>query len=94
MLRSHVIPAVLGPKKRIYIVDDHVISARALLEESAPYAGVYILQDLSHLEKDEFWIFLIERIGATLTMKQAGVEGYPTSPSVWWISRTIPFEAS
>jgi len=57
LLRSHVIPAVLGPKKRIYIVDHHHF-ARALLEEGAPYAGVYIIEDLSHLEKDEFWIFL------------------------------------
>ena len=57
LLRSHIIPAVLGPKKRPFIVDHHHF-ARALLEEGAPLVGVYVLTDLSNLPKDEFWTFL------------------------------------
>ncbi|HEX7852230.1 MAG TPA: ParB-like protein [Sphingobium sp.] len=57
LLRSHVVPAVIGPKGDYYIVDHHHFT-RALLEEKAPYVGVYVLDDLSHLAKDEFWTFL------------------------------------
>ena len=57
LLRSHIIPAVLGPKGRHYIVDHHHF-ARALLEEKASVAGVYVIADLSTLPKDEFWTFL------------------------------------
>ena len=57
LLRSHIVPAVLGPKGHHYIVDHHHF-ARALLEEKAPYVGVYVLADLSHLAKSEFWTFL------------------------------------
>jgi hypothetical protein len=57
LLRSHVLPAVLGPKGRPYIVDHHHF-ARALLEEKAGCVAVYVLADLSDLPKDEFWTFL------------------------------------
>ena len=57
LLRSHIVPAVIGPKGRHYIVDHHHF-ARALLEEKASHVGVYVLADLSHLGKDEFWTFL------------------------------------
>lgn len=57
LLRRHVVPAVVGPKGRIYIVDHHHFT-RALLEEGASAVAVYILADLEHLPKDEFWVFL------------------------------------
>ena len=57
LLRRHVLPAVIGPKKRAYIVDHHHF-ARALLMEKAGPVAVYILADLSHLAKAEFWTFL------------------------------------
>jgi hypothetical protein len=57
LLRRHVIPGVIGPKHRIYIVDHHHF-ARALLEEKAGSVAVYILDDLSDLPKPEFWTFL------------------------------------
>ena len=57
LLRSHIVPAVLGPRGRHYIVDHHHF-ARALLEEKAPFVGVYVLDDLSRLAKSEFWTFL------------------------------------
>lgn len=57
LLRNHVLPAVIGPHKRTYIVDHHHF-ARALLEEDAGCVAVYILADLSALSKHEFWTFL------------------------------------
>ena len=57
LLRKHVIPAVLGPGKVPYIVDHHHF-ALALLEEKAGDVAVYLLADLSHLPKPEFWTFL------------------------------------
>jgi hypothetical protein len=57
LLRQHVIPAVIGSRKRPYIVDHHHF-ARALLEEKAGCVAVYVLADLSDLPKSEFWTFL------------------------------------
>jgi hypothetical protein len=57
LLRRHVVPAVIGPKGRPYIVDHHHFT-KALLDEKAVDVAVYILADLSNLEKAEFWTFL------------------------------------
>ncbi len=57
LLRRHVIPAVIGPKHRPYIVDHHHF-ARALLEEEAGHVAVYVLANLSRLSKEEFWTYL------------------------------------
>jgi len=57
LLRTHVVPAVTGPKGRYYIVDHHHF-ARALIDEKAPLVALYIIAELDHLEKDEFWTFL------------------------------------
>ena len=57
LLRRHVLPGVIGPKAQPYIVDHHHF-ARALLEEDAGLVAVYILADLSHLPKHEFWTYL------------------------------------
>lgn len=56
-LRRHVLPAVIGPKGRPYIVDHHHF-ARALLMEKAGPVAVFVLADLSHLAKPAFWTFL------------------------------------
>lgn len=57
LLRRHVVPAVLGPKEHIYIVDHHHF-ATALLGEKGAMVAVYVLADLTHLPKTEFWTFL------------------------------------
>ena len=57
LLRRHVVPAVVGPKGRYFIVDHHHF-AKALLDEKAPLIAVYIVADLEGLAKDEFWTYL------------------------------------
>ena len=57
LLRRHVGPAVIGPRHRPYIVDHHHF-ARALLEEEAGLVAVFVLADLSHLPKRNFWTYL------------------------------------
>ncbi len=57
LLRRHVVPAVIGPKGRYYIVDHHHFT-KALLDEDAPLVAVFVVADLENLEKDEFWTFL------------------------------------
>jgi hypothetical protein len=57
LLQRHVVPAVVGPKARLYIVDHHHFT-KALLEEGVPLIGVYVLADLERLGKEEFWTFL------------------------------------
>jgi len=57
LLRHHVVPAVIGPGKHAYITDHHHF-ARALLDEGAELVAIFVLADLSHMPKDEFWTFL------------------------------------
>ena len=57
ILGRHAVPAVLGPKGRLYVVDRHHL-ARALLEEGEKTLQVYILSDLSHVDKAAFWTVL------------------------------------
>jgi hypothetical protein len=57
LLRRHVVPAVIGPKGRLYIVDHHHFT-KALLDEKASVVAVYVVADLGDLAKDEFWTFL------------------------------------
>ena len=57
LLRSHTVPAVLGPKGVHFIVDHHHF-AKALLDEGEPRLAVYVLADLQHLPKAQFWTFL------------------------------------
>jgi hypothetical protein len=56
-LHDHRFPAVRGPNKRYYIVDHHHLG-RALLEEKVGLAYIAVVHDLSHLDRDEFWIVM------------------------------------
>lgn len=53
-LGAHMIPTLLGPKKRHYVIDHHHLS-RALQEEGVENVLVTIVADLHHLDKDAFW---------------------------------------
>jgi hypothetical protein len=56
-LGRHMIPAIRGPKDRLYIVDHHHL-ARALHEEGVKDVLVTAIADLRRLPKDEFWVVL------------------------------------
>ena len=57
ILGRHAVPTVIGPKGRFYVVDHHHM-ARALLDEGEKTLQVYILSDLSAVEKPAFWTVL------------------------------------
>jgi hypothetical protein len=59
-LGKHMIPVILGPKERPYVVDHHHL-ARALLEEGVERVVITLMADLRMLEPDAFWIFLDHR---------------------------------
>jgi hypothetical protein len=59
-LGRHMLPVILGPKDRHYIIDHHHLS-RALLEEGVKEVLVTVVAKLSRLEKDEFWVFIDNR---------------------------------
>lgn len=54
-LGDHMIPVLLGPKGRQYVIDHHHLS-RALMEEGVTHVLTSVVADLSQLKKDEFWV--------------------------------------
>jgi hypothetical protein len=59
-LGKHLIPVVLGAKRRHYIIDHHHL-ARALHDEGVRKVAVTVVIDLSQLDRDEFWTFMDNR---------------------------------
>jgi hypothetical protein len=53
-LGKHMIPVILGPKKRHYVIDHHHL-ALALHEEGVKEVAVTVIANLSRLDADEFW---------------------------------------
>src|ERR1700730_17037619 len=56
-LGRHMIPVILGPKNRPYIIDHHHL-ALALQEEGVKNVLVTVVANLSRLETDAFWFVL------------------------------------
>jgi hypothetical protein len=56
-LGKHMIPVVLGPKDRHYVIDHHHL-ARALHDEGVKDVMVTVVKNLSKLEPDSFWFVL------------------------------------
>ena len=54
LLGKHMIPVVLGPDKRHYVVDHHHL-ARSLHEEGVEDILVTIIADLTMVDPDAFW---------------------------------------
>jgi hypothetical protein len=54
LLGKHMIPVVVGPDKRFYLVDHHHL-ARALHEEGIKDILVTVIGDLRMVERDAFW---------------------------------------
>jgi len=59
-LGAHMIPVILGPKERHYIIDHHHL-ALALYEEEVTDVLVSVVANLSKLDQDAFWIVLDNR---------------------------------
>jgi hypothetical protein len=59
-LGKHMIPVILGPKDRHYVIDHHHL-ARALHEEDVIEVAVTVTANLSKLDRDEFWVVLDNR---------------------------------
>ncbi len=59
-LGTHMIPVILGPKKRHFVIDHHHL-ARALHEEGVKKVMVTVIANLSMLEGDAFWVVLDNR---------------------------------
>jgi hypothetical protein len=59
-LGRHMIPVILGPKRRHYVIDHHHL-ALALHEEGLSELAVTVVANLSRLESDEFWTVLDNR---------------------------------
>jgi hypothetical protein len=53
-LGRHMIPVVLGPDQRHYVIDHHHL-ARALHEEGVENAIVTVVADLTMVDRDAFW---------------------------------------
>jgi hypothetical protein len=59
-LGKHMIPVILGPKHRHYIIDHHHL-ARALYDEGVKNVAVTVIADLSTLDRDSFWFVMDNR---------------------------------
>jgi hypothetical protein len=59
-LGKHMIPVILGPKKRHYVIDHHHL-VLALHEEGVKEVAVTVIADLSTLETDSFWFVMDNR---------------------------------
>ncbi len=59
-LGSHMIPVILGPKRRHYVIDHHHL-ALALHDEGVKDLAVTIIANLSGLDLDAFWTVMDNR---------------------------------
>ena len=59
-LGQHMIPAILGPKERFYIIDHHHL-VRALHDEGIEQVLVTVVANLRKMDKDAFWVVLDNR---------------------------------
>jgi hypothetical protein len=55
-----MIPVILGPKKRHYVIDHHHL-ARALHDEGVKEVAVTVIADLGKLDGDAFWTVMDNR---------------------------------
>ena len=59
-LGRHMIPVILGPKDRHYVIDHHHL-VRALHDEGVEEILITVVADLRAVHKDSFWIVLDNR---------------------------------
>ena len=56
-LGKHMIPVILGPKDRHYVIDHHHLGL-ALHEEGVKEVAVTVVSNLSKLDNDAFWFMM------------------------------------
>ena len=54
-LGKHMIPVLLGPKARPYVIDHHHL-ALALIQDGVTEVLITVVADLRRLSRDEFWV--------------------------------------
>jgi hypothetical protein len=59
-LGRHMIPVVLGPHERFYVIDHHHLSL-ALCKEGVTHIATTVVADLRKLNTEAFWIYLDNR---------------------------------
>lgn len=59
-LGQHMIPVLLGPKERPYVLDHHHL-VRALHDEGVQDILINVIADLRAVHKDSFWVLLDNR---------------------------------
>ena len=59
-IATHMIPVILGPKKRHYIIDHHHL-ALALHQEDVKKVQVAVIADLDKLDAEAFWFMMDNR---------------------------------
>jgi len=59
-LGRHMIPVILGPKERNYVIDHHHL-VRALHDEGVKDVAVTVIANLSRLDPDPFWVVMANR---------------------------------
>ena len=55
-----MIPVILGPKGRHYVIDHHHL-ARALHDEGVEDVAITVIENLSMLDRDAFWFVMDNR---------------------------------
>lgn len=56
-LGKHMVPVILGPRERHYVIDHHHLT-RALHDEGVDQVLVLVVANLSSLDQDAFWTVL------------------------------------
>lgn len=59
-LGKHMIPVILGPRERNYVIDHHHL-ARALHDEGVKDVAVTVIANLSRLDPEPFWVVMDNR---------------------------------
>ena len=59
-LANHMVPVVLGPKERHYVIDHHHL-ARALHDEGVEKVFVTVVSNYAKLDQEAFWVLLDNR---------------------------------
>ena len=91
-LGHHMLPAVVGPKQRFWIVDHHHL-ALALHKEGVKSVLVSPITDLSNLGKDEFLTFMENRNWLHVFDEQGARRPLKDLPKRIWDLKDDPFRS-